>query len=165
LEVALDPRVHATVADLAEQWNLAHKITAAMQASYNAYNDYAVLQSAIAARVIALKDSPQAKETVEALAKLQKSAEAVGEGVGESLGIGPMNRDISRYFIMVESADIRPPASARKAALDACVGLQKNLETWRMLNEEDVAGMNRFLGNMKMESLPVSNLKQVLTCE
>ncbi|HEY1424305.1 MAG TPA: hypothetical protein VGF20_12675, partial [Candidatus Acidoferrum sp.] len=165
LEVVLDPRIHTPGADLTEQWNLASKITAAMQASYNAYNGYAALQSAIASRVASLKDNPQGKETLEALAKLQKSAQTVGEGAGESLGIGPMNRDLSRYFIMVESADIRPAASARKAAFDACVGLQKNLETWRKLNEEDVAGLNKLLGTAHLESLPVSTLKQSLACE
>ena len=165
LEVVRDPRVHASAADLMEQWNLARKIATAMEASYIAYNDYAALQSAITARVAALKDNPQARETLESLAKLQKSVEAVGEGAGESLGIGPMNRDISRYFIMVESADIRPAASARKAAFDTCVGLQKNLETWRKLNEEDVAAVNKLLAAAHLEYLPVSNLKQSLVCE
>jgi hypothetical protein len=165
LEVVLDPRVHASAADLMEQWNMVRKMATAMQASYNAYNDYSGLQSAIALRVASLKDNPQAKDTLEALGKLRKSAEALGEGAGEPLGIGPMNRDISRYFIMVEAADMRPAASAQKAALDTCTGLQKNLETWRKLNEEDVAAVNKLLATTHVENLPVSHQKQALGCD
>jgi photosystem II stability/assembly factor-like uncharacterized protein len=165
LEVVLDPRVHVAAGDLSEQWNLARTIAAAMEASYHAYNDYAALQSAITSRVTALKDNAQAKESLEALAKLQKSANAVGEGAGDAPGIGPMNRDISRYFVMVESADIRPAASARKAAGEMCVGLQKNLETWRKLNQEEVVATNKLLGTTHLENLPISNLKQTLACE
>src|ERR1700746_1231447 len=67
LEVALDPRVHASSSDLQEQWNLARTISAAMGASYDAYNDYSALQAAIAGQQTALKYKPQAKELLEQL--------------------------------------------------------------------------------------------------
>jgi photosystem II stability/assembly factor-like uncharacterized protein len=164
LEVVLDPRVHASTADLTQQWNVAHAIAAAMEASFNAYNDYVALQSAITVRQTALKDNPQAKELLDALAKLQKSANDVGEGAGETQGIGPMNRDISRYLVMVESADMLPAASAEKAAHEACVGLQKNLETWRKLNAEDVPVLNKQLENFHSATLPLAKLPQPLAC-
>ena len=45
VDVVLDPRVQASSSDLMEQWNLAHTISSAMQASYNAYNEYSALQT------------------------------------------------------------------------------------------------------------------------
>jgi hypothetical protein len=113
--VALDPRVHASASDLTEQWNLAHTIGAAMEASYHAYNEYSALQTAIELQQTALKANAQAKELLDALTKLQKAASDAAEGTREAPGLGPMNRDISRYFVMIESADMRPAASAQKA--------------------------------------------------
>jgi len=94
------------------QWNLAHAISAAMEASYHAYHEYSALQTAIALQQAALKDQPQAKDLLDALTKLQKPPRCSGRQ-REAPGIGPMNRDISRYYVMIESADMRPAASAK----------------------------------------------------
>jgi photosystem II stability/assembly factor-like uncharacterized protein len=164
LDVALDPRVHASPSDLNDQWNLAQEIASAMAASYYAYNDYGALQTAIAARQTALRDNQQAKELLEALGKLQKSANDVAEGAGEEQGIGPMNRDISRYFVMVESADIKPAASAQQAVHQACIALQKSLETWRKLNEENIPATNKLLEVFHSATLPIAKLIQPFSC-
>ena len=157
LDVVLDPRVHASAADLADQWNLAHSIAAAMAASYNAYNEFDALRSAVVQRQAALKDNPQAKELLDTLAKLQKSATEIGEGSSEIPGLGPMNRDISRYFLMVESADIKPGPSAHQAASEGCVALRKKLEAWRKLNQEDLPAVNHQLQAAKLGALPVAS--------
>jgi hypothetical protein len=68
-----------------------------------------------------------------------------------------MNRDISRYFVMVESADIKPGASAHQAASQACVALQKNLDAWRKLNQEDLAVVTKQLESAKLAALPAAN--------
>ncbi|HVH50018.1 MAG TPA: hypothetical protein VM781_00005, partial [Candidatus Bathyarchaeia archaeon] len=148
LDVVLDPRVHTSSADLLEQWNLARTISAAMEASYNAYNEYSALQTAIAARQAALKDDAKAKEVLDGLIKLQKASNDVLEGSGEAPGIGPINRDISRYFIMIESADMRPAASAQKVFRETCESLQKHLATWRQINEENIPAVNKQLQEM-----------------
>jgi hypothetical protein len=165
LDVALDPRVHATSSDLQEQWNLARIISAAMEASYNAYNDYSALQPAIAAQQAALKDKPQAKELLEELAKLQKAANDVAEGAHEAPGIGPINRDISRYFVMIESADMRPAASAQKVFREMCEALQKNLATWRQINEQNIPAANKQLQDIHLALLPVAGRSPNLACE
>jgi photosystem II stability/assembly factor-like uncharacterized protein len=157
LDVVLDPRVHASAADLTDQWTLANSIGAAMAASYNAYNEFDSLRIAITQRQAALKDNPQAKDLLDVLAKLQKSATEIGEGSDTAPGVGPMNRDISRYFVMVESADIKPGASAHQAASQACVALQKNLDAWRKLNQEDLAVVNKQLESAKLAALPAAN--------
>jgi len=156
LQVVLDPRVHASQEDLNAQWTLAQEIAAAMAASYRVYNDYAELQAAIEQRQAALKGNEQAKEVQESLSKLQKAAAAVGEGSREAPGIGPANRDLSRYLIMVESADLRPAASAYQAARDSCEALQKNLQAWDKLNGEDVKAVSKQLEGVDLSALPVA---------
>jgi hypothetical protein len=165
LDVVLDPRVRASASDLAEQWNLARSSSAAMEASFNAYNEYAALQSAITLRQTSLKDNPQAKDLLEALAKLEKNATSAGEGSTKAPGIGPMNRDISRYFVMVESADMKPAASAQRVTHDACVALRKNLDTWQQINAETIPALNKQLETFHLADLPVATRKQPLACE
>lgn len=165
LNVELDPRVHASVSDLTAQWNLAHAISAAMEASYIAYNGYSTLQTALALRQTALKDSSQAKDLLDRLAKLQKAASDAAEGNREAPGIGPLNRDLSRYFVMVESADILPAASARNAFHEACAALQKKLAALRQVNEETVPVVNKELQSIHLAALPVTVATHSLSCE
>ncbi len=164
-DVVLDPRVQASSSDLTEQWNLAHTISSAMETSYNAYNEYSALQTAIALQQAALKDNPHAKEVLEALTKLQKAASDVAEGKREAPGIGPMNRDISRYFVMIESADARPAASAQRVSHEACLTLQKHLATWRQINEENIPAVNKQLQDIHLSPLPTAGRTPNLVCE
>jgi photosystem II stability/assembly factor-like uncharacterized protein len=165
IDLVLDPRVHASSSDLIEQWNLAYAISAAMEASYNTYNEYAALQTAIVLRQTSLKDNAQAKDLLDALAKLQKTATEVAEGSGEAPGIGPMNRDLSRYLVMIESADMRPAASGQKASQETCVALQKNLATWLKLNDENIPAVNKQLEDFHLAGLPLARAKPALTCQ
>jgi photosystem II stability/assembly factor-like uncharacterized protein len=165
IDLVPDPRVHASASDMIEQWNLAHAISMAMEASYNAYNEYAALQTEIVLRQTSLKDNAQAKDLLDALAKLQKTATDVAEGSGEAPGIGPMNRDLSRYLVMIESADMRPAASGQKASQETCVALQKNLAIWLMLNDENIPAVNRQLGTVHLAALPLARPKPALTCQ
>ncbi len=164
IDLVLDPRVHASASDLIEQWNLAYAISMAIEASYNTYNEYAALQTAIVLRQTSLKDNAQAKDLLDALAKLQKTAADVAEGSGEAPGIGPMNRDLSRYLVMIESADMRPAASGQKASQETCVALQKNLATWLKLNDENIPAVNKQLEGFHLAGLPLARPKPPLTC-
>ncbi|HXT27160.1 MAG TPA: hypothetical protein VN749_20260 [Candidatus Eisenbacteria bacterium] len=164
LQVDLDPRVPTAQSDLQAQWNLAAHITAAMSASYAAYNDYAALQAAIDDRRAALVGKEQSKDVLEALERLQKSVLVLGEGSDEKGGIGPANRDLSRFLVMVESADMKPAASARKAATDSCAALQKSLQAWQKLNTDEVPGTNKLLENIHLAALPIAPARPELFC-
>jgi len=164
IDLVLDPRVHASASDLIEQWNLAYAISMAMEASCNTYNEYAALQTAIVLRQTSLKDNAQAKDLLDALAKLQKTAADVADGSGEAPGIGPMNRDLSRYLVMIESADMRPAASGQKASQETCVALQKNLATWLKLNDENIPAVNKQLEGFHLADLPLAHPTPPLTC-
>ena len=166
LEVMLDPRVHASSEDLTAQWNLARFISAGLAVSYSAYSEYELLQAAIKDRQAELKDKAEAKDLLDALVKLQGSAAAIGEGLTDEPGIGPLNRDGSRYLVMVESADIRPVTSAQAAALNGCKKLQVKLEAWGKLNADDLTVINKQLGDAHLGALPVAKGKpDALVCE
>jgi hypothetical protein len=115
-----------------------------------------MLKNAIVQRAAAVKGKDDAKELQESLGKLQKSAEVIGEGKDDELGLGPANRDLSRYLIMVEEADIKPATSAKEAVQEACTGLQKSLYAWTKLNGEDVAKANSALSAAHQALLPVA---------
>ena len=89
----------------------------------------------------------------------------VAEGSGEAPGIGPMNRDLSRYLVMIESADMRPAASGQKASRETCVALQKNLAIWLKLNDENIPAVNKQLETFHLASLPLARPKPALTCQ
>jgi hypothetical protein len=165
LQVSLDPRVHVSQEDLDAQWKLAQTISLAMQASYHAYDEFAALQSAILLRQASLKDNAQGKELLDGLTKLQKSASEIVEGTGENPGVGPMNRDISRHLVMVESADMRPAESAQKASTEACEGLKKKLAQWVSLNASDVPTINKSLKEFQLAELPISRSTEILKCD
>jgi photosystem II stability/assembly factor-like uncharacterized protein len=156
LSVELDPRVHATAPDLAAQSDLALQIADAMTASYNVFNDAAALRKEVSARQKDLTGNAQAKEVQDALGALEKQIAEVADGMDAAPGAGPANRDLTRYFIMIESADIRPPDSARAAAKEACQALQKNLEQWRKLNAEAVPALNKQLELSKLKPVPAA---------
>ncbi len=165
LEVVLDPRVHASQDDLVLQWNVARMIAGAMGASYNAYGEYEVLQTVLKDRQSRVKDNAQAKELAEALGKLEAAATAIAEGKDSAPGIGPINRDLSRYYIMVEAADLRPVPSAQKVSIESCKKLQTGLEAWRKLNSEEVAAVNKQLDAAHLAAIPVAATKgEALSC-
>jgi hypothetical protein len=65
---------------------------------------------------------------------------------------------------MVESADMKPAASARKAAMDSCAALQKSLQAWQKLNTDEVPGTNKLLENIHLAALPIAPARPELFC-
>lgn len=156
LVVEIDPRVHVSASDLAAQTNLALQISDAMAASFNMFNDATALHAEVSARQKSLAGNAQAKDTLDALAALEKQIAEVTEGVDERPGAGPVNRDLTRYFIMIETADIRPPDSATAAIKASCQALQKDSEQWKKLSAEAVPALNKQMELQKLKALPVT---------
>jgi photosystem II stability/assembly factor-like uncharacterized protein len=153
LTVELDPRVHASPADLSEQLDLAQQIIRGMKASSDAFYQVADLRKALAKRTDALKQS-ETKETKDAVAAFEKKIDAIDKGTQHDPGFGPVNRDLARVIFSEESADMRPTDSVRSAAQQNCEALDKDLANWRHLNEQDVVAFNAFLVANKQTPLP-----------
>jgi photosystem II stability/assembly factor-like uncharacterized protein len=165
LTVKSDPRVHVAASDLIAQTDLALQISETMGASYKIFNDATALHAEVSARQKSLAGNAQAKETLDALGTLEKQIAEVTEGADEKPGAGPVNRDLTRFFIMIETADIRPPESASAAVKASCQALLKDFEQWRKLNAEVVPLLNKQLQSSNLKLLPVITYQEgTLTC-
>jgi hypothetical protein len=154
LTLELDPRVHASPADLIDQLDLAKRISRGMKASSEAFYQVAGMRKALAERKDALKQS-ETKETKGAVADFEKRIDAIDKGTKRSPGFGPVNRDLARLIFSVESADMRPADAVQSAAQQSCDALDKDLANWRQLNEQDLATFNAVLVANKEAPLPI----------
>lgn len=154
LTVELDPRVHASPADLSAQLDLAEQITRGMKASSDAFYQVADLRKALAQRKDALQPS-ETKETKDAVAEFEKRIDAIDKGTKRAPGLGPVNRDLARIIFSVESADIRPADTVHSAAEQSCAALDQDLRNWQHLNRQELAAFNTVLAANKQPPLPV----------
>jgi photosystem II stability/assembly factor-like uncharacterized protein len=136
LTIRLDPRVRVNPGDLEAQLDVALMIDDWMNVSYQAYNLVArsrevLEQSAKGASDQTERDSRQ--NLAKQLAELQ-------EGTNEAPGFGAINRDLTRFVSMIQSADMRPARSIIENASPSCVALQNNLARLRKLYP-DIPGL------------------------
>lgn len=160
LTIELDPRVHASAADLVDQLDLAQQISRGMKASSDAFYQVGALRKALTERTDALKQSEN-KDTKDAVAGFEKKIDAIDKGTARAPGFGPVNRDLARLVFSVESADMRPADTVQASAQQSCDALDKDLANWRHLNEHDVPAFNTVLAANKQEPLPF--LARILT--
>ncbi|MFZ0806384.1 MAG: hypothetical protein WAN03_09385 [Candidatus Sulfotelmatobacter sp.] len=153
LAVEIDPRVHASSADLSAQLDLAQRIAHGMKASSEAFYQVAEFRKALAQRTDALKQSAN-KQTKDAVDDFEKKIDAVDNGTKTAPGFGPVNRDLSRLIFSVESADMRPAETVQSAAQQSCDTLDKDLANWKQLNEQDLADFNAVLAANQQTPLP-----------
>ncbi len=156
LTVKADPRVKASQSDLVAQHQLAMTITDALAATYDGYSELAALRDAIADRLKSLGDNPAAKNAVAAVRALDERANAIQNGAPAAPGLGPVNRDMARFFNMLESGDAKPSDTLRAAVAGACDALAKSLAGWRSLVAENIPATNVQLSQQKTALLPAS---------
>jgi photosystem II stability/assembly factor-like uncharacterized protein len=152
LTVELDPRVHASPADLSAQLDWAQRITRGMKASSDAFYQVADFRKAFTERTDALKQSAS-KQTKDAIDDFEKKIDAIDNGTKTAPGFGPVNRDLSRLIFSIESADMRPADTVQSAAQQSCDALDKDLANWRQLNEQDLTAFNAILASNQQAPL------------
>jgi len=163
LTVTLDPRVRVAPEDLAAQLEVASAVGDMMRTSHDAYNYVTTTRAALAERIKALSTNPNAKDASEAAAALDKELVSIADG-DEPEGFGFVNRDLSRYMSMVESADARPAESARLRVRDACGMLSADLARWRTANATTIPALNALLGKYGLAPLPVTSVAPEPKC-
>jgi len=164
LAVELDPRVHASQADLIDQRDMALKISRGMKSSYEAYQHVASLRKALEERTESLKDSGS-KAFKQAADSLTKKIDAVEKGSKTAPGFGPVNRELGRLIFSVESADLRPAEAVRSAIEHNCDALDKSLAKWKQLNNQDLASFNAMLAESEVPALPVLTQSESVGCK
>lgn len=147
LTVQLDPRVHATQADLEAQLALARRLLKGIEASYSEYQKQKALGSALDLRK---KDKPAE------IADTEKQIRAVQDGTKEAPGFGPINRDLTRLLDSVEAGDQRPTEPQIQAVNETCEALVKAMTLWNTLNE-NLKKQNPF-------NLPIATAPTVASC-
>jgi photosystem II stability/assembly factor-like uncharacterized protein len=145
LVVSLDPRVHTSQADLEAQLRLAKSTSDMMMLSYRSYDVVASLRAALLERLKSLSGNSQAKDATDAATLLGKELEEIEEGTNTAPGFGLVNRDLARFMTMIESGDMRPAESVRRAAGESCDSLKHNLARWRKINSESLPSLNQHL--------------------
>lgn len=163
LNVTLDPRVRVAPEDLAAQLEVATAVGGMMQTTFDAYNYVTATRAALAERIKALSNNPNAKDASDAAALLDKELAAIADG-DDPEGFGFVNRDLSRYMSMVESADARPAESARVRVRDACDTLRADLSRWRNANASTIPALNTLLGKYGLAPLPVTSVAPEPKC-
>ncbi|HSS19031.1 MAG TPA: hypothetical protein VLL54_03060 [Pyrinomonadaceae bacterium] len=151
IEVKADPRVPASQADLQAQLDLARQITDGMASSYKSYYDVAALAIGLAERK---KTKPDVKDVIDAITALEKQLTQLADGNDALRGFGPVNRDLARYLMMIESGDLRPVQSARENAAAACEALRTDLAGWRTVNSDKLPALNKLLEQNNLTAVP-----------
>ncbi|MFN2578446.1 MAG: WD40/YVTN/BNR-like repeat-containing protein [Pyrinomonadaceae bacterium] len=150
LTIKLDPRVHVNGGDLEAQLEAARMIDDWMNISYRAYNDVNKLR----ATLDELRKA-QKPELSELFIALDKELDQLQEGTAEAPGFGAVNRDVTRFVTMIQSADGRAAKSIIENVAPSCTALKNDLMQWRKINQERLPALN---GNLKQTrlSLPVA---------
>ncbi len=134
LNVALDPRVRATQADLDAQVAMSQRITRGLAATTDTFWQAQALSAAIADRQKSVASLQNAEELASALKSAADRAKAIAEGAHDPTGVGPINRDLARIFQMVESGDQRPVETAQQSVDESCKEIDAAFAAWRALN-------------------------------
>jgi len=139
LTIRLDPRVHVSAGDLDAQLDAALMIDDWMNISYQAYTSVASAREATARTKNNITDKT-VRDTVESF---EKQLAELQDGTNEKPGFGAINRDVTRFVSMIQSADMRPARSIIENATPSCVALKNNLARLRKLYEGEPPGSPR----------------------
>lgn len=144
LRVLPDPRVRISAADYAAQFELSRKLCDLMEASANSFRSVSEVQEQLEARKKSLPaDVP--KELSDGFAKTAKLIEELESGSAEAPGFGTLNRDLGRYLVMVQGADMAPTESERHAYSMACQAYNKNVAALSVFGSETIPVLNKLL--------------------
>ena len=151
LEVAPDPRVHVSPADLAEQLRVERVASDAMDASYEAFAQTKTLLDALKAELKQMGAATQTSSATTALTDLEKKVTEISSHEHTDLGFGPANRELARLFEMISGGgDARPAAALSQGVEDACHDIARRIEQWREVNSKDVPALNSSAGGNRL---------------
>src|SRR5437773_1387669 len=153
--VVNDPRSPATVADVRAQYGLQTKIVAAMQLSWDGYEQVAAMRALVAADTAL----PAAKAFDSTLAAVGGNLE---RGGGGGFGGGPapaptfvrVNGNLANQIHALENGDLAPTAAMQRAYGAACTDLKAAVTTWTGINGAPLAAFNAELTRNNLKPIP-----------
>ncbi len=144
LVVTMDPRVHASRADLVKQYALAAQLRSQIDASWDALTHVQALGAQLNERKKTAK-TPAIRAQIDALRKSL-----------QSFGFDRLNGQITGVYTSVEASDDAPATQYVRTARELRVTLDRNLATWQNLRDKDVPKLNTVLTNASMPTLQIS---------
>jgi len=153
LAVRPDPRVHASLGDMQAQLALEQKLSQAMNASYEAWQQVHAAHTALAEDQKGLT-----KEAADSAKKLDDALSALEDGKPDKPGFGPLNRDLGRLLTMAGAGDARPAQTLYSAAEEGCDNLNQALTQWQDLNQHEIEAFNAVLQKNGKPALPAAKV-------
>jgi hypothetical protein len=151
LPVKMDPRVKASSADLAKQFDVSKTLFEMQRTLQPIGKAYESLVAEIAKAKEKAGDNP-VKEQIEALnKKLQEFADPARVRAGQSLQLDALSK-VEKLFGDLQQADAAPTPQAEAAAAALQRDVQSVLERWRLIPHE-VAAVNEALEKAGLEKI------------
>jgi photosystem II stability/assembly factor-like uncharacterized protein len=149
IQVNPDPRIHISSADYASQFNLSHKFWDLMEASAATFHEFSTLDDQFVERQKSFPASPP-KELADAFAAATKEVDELELGTEKAPGFGTLNRDASRYLVMVQGADVAPSVSVKDRYQFVCNAYGQAAAATAKFTNETLPALNKQLEAQKL---------------
>jgi photosystem II stability/assembly factor-like uncharacterized protein len=160
LDVALDPRVKTTAAELARQLELDRKVDAMLASTHSLYKRAQELRKNLADREKEIGANADAKEAVQSIKDFDQKTLAIEGEEQRSFTPGKpkptfalLNQELGALSTTLESADAAPNAAMETAYQDYCHDLTKLVTDWNVLLGAELKKLNAALQNTRAEAL------------
>ncbi len=155
LAVAMDPRSHATPAELAQQFQWAQRVFEDLIVARKAVAEMAAVETQIAKAKGQLKEDQ--KSLLDAIAAIsQKSGEILTGGKGKSdQGLQSVSLAFVTTLDALESADRTPPSQVIALYQETAKTLKARLADWNALKQETLPGLNQQLGQAGLAEIQI----------
>ena len=151
LAIRMDPRVTASAADLAQQFELAKTISQSLNAGSAALREVQKLRAELLDR----KQKAKVPELLSTLAEVEKKAALLesgnDSGTPKQKGLADFNADLAQIYAAVNSADAAPTGVQDRETKQQIDLLDKLLVNWNKLRKVDLEPVNR---QLKSSGLP-----------
>ena len=155
IAVKLDPRLNVSVPELQRQLDLAQKIAAGMNSTYEGYNQAAQWRTDLAGRMAQLQKSGNAPDALAAAKTLEAKAQGITDAAGPPAGLGPLNRDLTRLLIAVDQSDTPPASEIVQTFEGMCQDTHAAVARWNEMRTKDVPQLNAMLAEHRLAPLSV----------
>jgi hypothetical protein len=151
LTVVADPRVSATPAALAAQFQLEQRMVAGITATYHAVNYLDQLRATLTARTSEATGKPAADQIASAI---QTITTTLGPLTAGPASFGTAHRDLGRRLNDQLVGDVQPTTSIVAGVDGPCEAIDAGLATLRQLQETTIRQLNATLRNAGLSELP-----------
>src|SRR5262249_51674207 len=165
LVVRPDPRVKASAAELAAQFDLTERVLDMLAVTYSGWTSLRDLRATIPDPTKALAGAGEAAEAREGIEGFDKKIDAIQNGSSAAPGVGIVNRDAARLYEMLVSGDAQPAQPLVAAIGESCQALATALESWRRVAADDWPAIDATLTRMKLSPLGDAAAPATPRCE